>query len=90
MKKLMLLPLVLLSGCSITAVPVTFNFPEAPATLLEKCAALKEVHERASLTDFTKIVVENYILSQECSRKVEGWHEWYAKQKAISDEATKK
>jgi hypothetical protein len=89
-KKLMLLPLVLLSGCAITAVPVTPSFPEAPATLQEKCAALKEVAEDASLTDFTKIVVENYILYHECSRKVDGWNEWYTKQKAIFEEATKK
>jgi hypothetical protein len=89
-KKLMLLPLVLLSGCAITAVPVAPKFPEAPATLLQKCEALKEVAEDASLTDFTKIVVENYILYHECSRKVEGWHEWYTKQKAIFEEATKK
>ena len=90
MKKLRLLPLVLLSGCAITAVPVAPKFPEAPATLLQKCEALKEVAEDASLTDFTKIVVENYILYHECSRKVEGWHEWYTKQKAIFEEATKK
>lgn len=90
MKKLMLLPLVLLSGCAITAVPVAPSFPDAPATLQEKCAALKEVAEDASLTDFTKIVVENYILYHECSRKVDGWQEWYTKQKAIFEEATKK
>lgn len=90
MKKLLILPLFVLSGCSITAVPVTPNFPEAPATLQEKCAELKEVAEGASLTEFTKIVVENYILYHECSRKVEGWNEWYAKQKAIFEEATKK
>jgi hypothetical protein len=89
-KKLMLLPLVLLSGCAVTAVPVAPSFPEAPATLLQKCEALKEVAEDASLTDFTKIVVENYILYHECSRKVEGWNEWYNKQKAIFEEATKK
>ena len=86
----MLLPLVLLSGCAITAVPVAPTFPEAPATLQEKCAALKEVAEDASLTDFTKIVVENYILYHECSRKVEGWNEWYAKQKKIFEDASKK
>lgn len=86
----MLLPLILLSGCAITAVPVAPTFPEAPATLQEKCAALKEVAEDASLTDFTKIVVENYILYHECSRKVEGWNEWYTKQKAIFEAATKK
>jgi hypothetical protein len=88
-KKLILLLTILLSGCSITAVPVTPKFPEAPASLQERCAALKEVTEDASLSDFTKIVVENYILYHECSRKVEGWNEWYAKQKAIFEEATK-
>ena len=86
----MLLPLILLSGCAITAVPVAPTFPEAPATLQEKCAALKEVAEDASLTDFTKIVGENYILYHECSRKVDGWHEWYTKQKAVFEAATKK
>ena len=86
----MLLSLFTLTGCSITAIPVTPKFPEAPATLQEKCAALKEVAEDASLTDFTKIVVENYILYHECSRKVDGWNEWYTKQKAIFEEATKK
>lgn len=86
----MLLPLVLLSGCAITAVPVAPKFPEAPTTLQEKCEALKEVAEDASLTQFTKTVVENYVLYHECSRKVEGWHEWYINQKKIFEDATKK
>ncbi len=90
MKKLLILPLFLLSGCAVHVEPVTAKFPEAPATLLQKCEALKEVAADASLTDFTKIVVENYILYHECSRKVEGWNEWYTKQKAIFEEATKK
>ncbi len=90
MKKLLILPLFVLSGCAVHVEPVTATFPEAPATLLQKCEALKEVAADASLTDFTKIVVENYILYHECSRKVEGWHEWYTKQKAIFEEATKK
>lgn len=81
---------MLLSGCAVHVEPVTPKFPEAPATLLEKCEDLKEVTSGASLTDFTKIVVENYILYHECSRKVEGWHEWYSKQKAIFEVATKK
>ena len=89
MKKLLILPLLVLSGC-VTAVPVAPKFPEAPATLQEKCTALKEVAEGASLTDFTKIVVENYILYHECSRKVDGWNEWYAKQKKIFEDASKK
>ena len=92
MKKLILLPLVLLSlsGCAITAVPVTAKFPEAPDSLMEKCAVLKEATEGMTLSQFTKIVIENYMLYHECERKVEGWHEWYAKQKKIFEDATKK
>ena len=90
MKKLIVLPLLVLAGCSITAVPVTPNFPEAPATLQEKCADLKEATEGMSLTEFTKVVVENYVLYHECKVKVEGWNDWYTKQKAIFEAATKK
>lgn len=90
MKKLVLLPFLLLAGCSITAVPVAPKFPEAPATLQEKCAELKEATEGMSLTEFTKVVVENYVLYHECKVKVEGWNDWYNKQKAIFEAATKK
>ncbi len=90
MKKLVVLPLFLLAGCSITAVPVTPKFPEAPATLQEKCAELKEATEGMSLTEFTKVVIENYMLYHECKVKVEGWNDWYNKQKAIFEAATKK
>ena len=90
MKKLLVLPLLLLAGCSITAKPVTAKFPEAPATLQEKCAKLQEATDGMTLSEFTKVVVQNYILYHECERKVEGWNEWYAKQKKIFEDATKK
>ena len=90
MKKLIVLPFLLLAGCSITAVPVAPKFPEAPATLQEKCAELKEATEGMTLTEFTKVVVENYVLYHECKVKVEGWNDWYNKQKAIFEAATKK
>ena len=90
MKKLLVLPLFLLAGCSITAKPVTAKFPEAPATLQEKCAKLQEATEGMTLSEFTKVVVSNYILYHECERKVEGWQEWYSKQKKIFEDATKK
>lgn len=91
MKKLLALPLVLvLSGCAITAVPVTAKFPDAPDTLMEKCAVLKEATEGMTLSQYTKTVVDNYMLYHECERKVEGWHEWYTKQRDIFETATKK
>lgn len=89
MKKLVILPLFMLAGC-ITAQPLHPTFPEAPATLQEKCAKLKEATEGMTLSEFTKVVVENYILYHECERKVEGWNEWYQKQKKIFEDATKK
>lgn len=90
MKKLLAFPLFLLAGCGITAIPTTPKFPEAPATLQEKCAKLQEATEGMTLSEFTKVVVQNYILYHECERKVEGWNEWYAKQKKIFEDATKK
>jgi menaquinone-dependent protoporphyrinogen IX oxidase len=89
--KKLLIPVSLfgLSGCAVHVEPVTAKFPEAPATLLQKCEDLKEATEGMQLSEFTKVVVGNYILYHECSRKVEGWHEWYQKQKAIFEQATK-
>lgn len=88
MKKLFLLPLFVLAAC-VHVEPVTPKFPEAPATLQEKCAKLQEATDGMTLSEFTKVVVQNYILYHECERKVEGWHEWYAKQKAIFEKASK-
>lgn len=84
-----ILVLLSLAGCGVHVEPITPKFPEAPATLQEKCAKLQEATEGLPLSEFTKIVVQNYILYHECERKVEGWHEWYAKQKAIFENATK-
>ena len=89
MRKVLILALgLVLTGC-VHAEPVTAKFPDAPETLLEKCAKLQEATEGMTLSEFTKVVVQNYILYHECERKVEGWHEWYAKQKAIFEKATK-
>ena len=64
MKKLFVLPLLLLTSCSITAVPVTVKFPEAPATLQEKCADLKQATEGMSLTEFTKVVKDTQVVRE--------------------------
>lgn len=91
MKKLVALPMILvLSGCAIHTVPVTATFPEAPATLQERCAVLQEATEDMTLSQYTKTVVDNYMLYHECSRKVEGWQEWYDRQKEIFEAAAEK
>lgn len=90
MKKIVILTVsTLLTGCAVHVEPVTAKFPVAPATLQEKCVELREASEGMLLSEFTKVVVQNYILYHECSRKVEGWNEWYAKQKEIFEKATK-
>jgi len=73
----------LMTGCS-TTVPVTARFPDAPVLILEKCSQLKTIEgEKVTITDFTKIVVQNYTTYYECSEKHNAWIEWYQEQKKI-------
>jgi hypothetical protein len=73
----------LITGCS-TTVPVTTRFPDAPALILEKCPPLKTIEgEKVTVTDFTKIVIQNYTMYYECSEKNNAWTEWYQTQKKV-------
>lgn len=86
MKYTLLLSLLILAGCS-TPVPVKPKFPAVPKTLVEPCAQLKKIEgEQVSIVDLHKVVVENYTLYHECATKIDGWNEWYTKQKKIYDE----
>lgn len=83
MKLYIILLVALLTGCS-TTVPVTAKFPEAPQSLKENCSDLKKIEgEQISIVDLHKTVIENYTIYHECVIKVEGWNEWYIKQKEI-------
>lgn len=74
---------LLLLGCS-TTVPVTSRFPDAPAALKQKCESLQKIEgNQVAITEMLKVVVHNYALYYECSARVEGWQEWYEKQKKI-------
>ena len=73
----------LLTACS-TAVPVTQNFPQAPAMLMEKCPELKTIAgEKVSIVDFTKTVSENYTTYYQCAGRTDAWIDWYNQQKKI-------
>jgi hypothetical protein len=51
------------------------------------CPELKKIEgDAVSIVDLHKTVVENYTQYYECAIKVEGWNEWYTKQKKIFDE----
>ena len=86
--KLSILSLLLvLAGCSTTAVPVVPKFPTAPEMLLKSCPTLKTIEgEKVSIIDFTKTVSENYTTYYECSVLHEGFIEWYNAQKRIFEE----
>ena len=91
MKKLLVLLLILgLSGCAITAVPITPKFPIAPELLLEKCPALNSLPNDAKLSDLMRTDIKNMMQYHECSRKNKAWVEWYTEQKAIFETASKK
>jgi hypothetical protein len=85
MKYIILLVLAFLVGCS-TPVPVTRKFPDAPQELLQHCAELKTIeNDNVKLSEFVKIVVENYGLYQNCSAINNSWIDWYNSQKNIYD-----
>lgn len=90
MKKLLLLPLILLVAACET-VPVTAKFPVAPQELLVDCGPLNTIDKDVVyLSEYTKTVVENYKKYHLCSSNVEAWKNWYKEQKDIFESATKK
>jgi len=89
MRILLILLALTVSGCGIFGkpVPVKPKFPEAAPELLKQCEELKKIEgDKVAITDMLKIIVHNYQLYYQCSTKVEGWQEWYNKQKEIYEQ----
>jgi hypothetical protein len=80
-KFLLILPIILLTGCLAT--PVKRNFPEVPKELLEACPNLKLTQPTEKLSEVLKVVTENYGQYHECRLKVDTWADWYKNQKQI-------
>ena len=58
MKKLVcLLPVILLTGCFATAVPVKRNWPDVPTEITAVCPDLKKVSEEKVLTKNHTILI---------------------------------
>lgn len=77
-----LLIFLLLVGCS-TVTPVESKFPAAVPELMERCPDLKQTPQTDKLSVVVDVVVDNYATYHECQAKVDGWNEWYKKQKEI-------
>lgn len=84
MKKLLLISVLILTGCVET--PVARHFPEVPSELLVACPDLKQVDPNTTkLSEVVSVVASNYGQYNECKIKVDAWIEWYKTQKEIFD-----
>ena len=80
-KLLLLIPVLLLSGCLAT--PVKRTFPDVPEDLKVACPDLIMLEPTTKLSEVVSVVVKNYGQYQECQIKVDSWVEWYKTQKEI-------
>lgn len=86
MKYLSLIFLFLLTGCFET-MPVKQKFPEVPVVLMDECPKLDTISRtQITLSEFLKIVNNNYKKYHECADAVKNWQDWYLKQKKLFDE----
>jgi len=82
--------LFFVSGCTMFVPVKPPKWPDAPQELVKKCEDLKTIAgTQVSLVDLMKTVVNNYTLYYECSNKVDGWNDWYNKQKEIYEQVRK-
>ena len=85
MKHVLVLTVLLLTGCS-TTVPVVAKFPEVPERLLKTCPQLQKLQDEAKLSDVAKTVNSNYSTYYECAVKHDAFIEWYQIQKKIYED----
>lgn len=86
MKKLALIGLLLLTGCSKTVfLPV---LPDAPEKVYSSCPKLQLIENGTTeLSVVTSVVTANYAEYHKCAAKVDAWMEWYSEQKKIIEQA---
>ena len=85
MRTLLLVSMIVLSGCS-TTVPVTVKFPEVPSDLMSTCPDLKQTPPTSKLSDVLQVVTDNYSQYYECRVKLDSWIEWYKTQRTLFEE----
>ena len=84
MKLLLLLPIVLLTGC--ISAPVKHAFPKPPEIIVEKCPQLNQVAaNETQLSEFLKTVTKNYTLYHDCAAKHDLLVKWIKEQSEIHD-----
>jgi len=82
--------ILLLEGCTMFVPVKPPKWPDVPQELVKQCEELKTIWgNQVSLVNLMKTVVSNYTLYYECSNKVDGWNDWYNKQKEIYEKVRK-
>jgi hypothetical protein len=84
MKHLIVIAVLLISGCS--SVPVAIKFPDVPKDMLVACPDLKQTPETTKLSEVLPVVVDNYAQYYTCKDNVDSWIDWYNSQKKIFDD----
>ena len=90
MRTLIIIPVLLLAGCSMfgtKTVPVTMNFPQAPEPLLMEPEKLETLPEDATqLSEILDNSTVNYGKYRELQLKYEQWQRWYDSNRLIHKE----
>lgn len=86
MRKLLLISVLLLTGCA-TAIPVKMSFPQLPEALTKPCDRLLPMAaDKRELSDLLENTTDNYAKAKECNAKANAWKEWYDTQRKIFEE----
>jgi hypothetical protein len=88
MKKLLIISILLLSGCCpITPTNISVNWPDAPSDLILPVPDLIPMKDRDySFSHLLENVNENYSQYYQLKEKYEAWQTWYTQQKKIFEE----
>jgi len=86
---LVMMIIVIMSGCASTTVPVTMNFPQAPEPILLEPEQLDPLPEDAkAMTDLLENSTVNYGKHRELQLKYLQWQRWYETNRRLHKETT--
>jgi len=84
-----LILVVVLTGCASTTVPVTMNFPQAPEPILLEPEKLEPLPEDANeMSDLLENSTVNYGKYRELQLKYQQWQRWYETNRRLHKETT--
>ena len=84
-----LILVVVLTGCASTTVPVTMNFPQAPEPILLEPEKLEPLPEDSKeMSDLLENSTVNYGKYRELQLKYQQWQRWYETNRRIHKETT--